>query len=896
MSPKLKKNSSMKLYGKNLPAYTGERLKMISFPLGGIGTGCIGLGGRGELREWEIFNGPNHDFRLPYTMPYIFCKQGRNKVAKVLERRILPPFHGTDGLWTGYLAGLPRLKEAIFVGTYPVARIFFQDEDLPVSVQLEAFNPMIPGNAEDSGIPAAILVYRLTNHTKARVSGSIAISMANGIGLCRRYEAVSAEGLGRNINTFRDSGKFRGLYMTTAKYPSDHFAYGTEALVTTASRVSYATHFDEVGWWDAAQKIWDDYSDDGRLDGPRTKYGPSEDGSTIYGMLSAEYDLKAGASSEIVFIITWSFPQHLATWQLPKSFKPLPVRNHYARKFPDAWKAARYVVNNFNRLRTETLQFEQALFSSSLPGCVLDAVSSQMSTIRTNTTLWLDSPKSEKSGRIFGFEGCGVNEGTCPMNTTHVWNYEQSLAHLYPSLERTMRLTEYEDMLHPNGAMSFRTTLPLGEGVPSFLKKLPAADGQCGTVIRAYRDWRISGDTNWLRRIWPGVKKSIRFAWKGFAKWDADKDGLLEGIQHNTYDIDFHGPNTMCGTLYLGALLAASEMAQALCENKTSEEFYTLFCSGREKYDQLLFNGEYYRQEVRELKKSCINISGGSTIQPGHPKYQFGYGCLSDQLLGQWAAHVAGLGYLLPKSHVKKAIEAVYKHNFKVDLSRHASIQRTYALNDEKGLLLCTWPQGKREKFPFPYSDEIWTGVEYQVAAHLIYEGFMKEGLRMVAAVRERHDGVRRNPWSEFECGDHYARAMSSWSLLLALSGQSYDGRQKRLTIKPELKSRDFKCIYTANDAYGIFEQKLKNGRLAISVCCLGGKVPLASLALSWPVVKASTKESNRRQVVAAVNGKTIVASITVENKQIEVMMEKLVKLSTGDSLTLTISSNKRRK
>ena len=102
----------------------------------------------------------------------------------------------------------------------------------------------------------------------------------------------------------------------------------------------------------------------------------------------------------------------------------------------------------------------------------------------------------------------------------------------------------------------------------------------------------------------------------------------------------------------------------------------------------------------------------------------------------------------------------------------------------------------------------------------------MKEGLRMVAAVRERHDGVRRNPWSEFECGDHYARAMSSWSLLLALSGQSYDGRQKRLTIKPELKSRDFKCIYTANDAYGIFEQKLKNGRLAISVCCLGGKVP----------------------------------------------------------------------
>ncbi len=869
------------LYGSELPAYFGESLRMVSFPLGGIGTGCIGLGGRGELRDWEIFNNPNLNFRPPYTMPYIFCRQGQHKIAKVLDRRLLPPYHASHGLPPENLSGLPRLDEAIFIGTYPVARIFFRDDELTASVQLEAFNPMIPGNADDSAIPAAILIYRLVNRTKQRVSGSVALSMSNEVGRSGG-DGKPAGG----VNAFRQAENFRGIYMSGRKHKKGRVGYGTQALVTLAPKVTCATDFDEVGWVDRGQKAWDDYSADGRLSGPTRRSAADTDKRTLIGMLAAEYDLRPGKAAEIVFVITWSFPHRLAPGRvLPEGTTRRPIRNHYAGKFPDAWRAARYVAENFERLRAETLRFERALFDSTLPGVVLDAVSSQMSTIRTNTTMWLDSPEDEPAGRIFAFEGCGPTEGCCPTNCTHVWNYEQALGHLYPSLERTMRLTDYQDNLHRSGAMVFRTTLPLRKGLPLWQPKVPAADGQFGTVVKVHREWRISGDDGFLKRLWPAVKQSVRFAWKGFAKWDADKDGMMEGIQHNTYDIDFHGPNTMCGSLYLAGLLAAREMAQAVGDTEAAEEFRSVYESGRKKYDKL-FNGEFYIQKVRRLKKG-EEYEGffGARFAAGRPKYQYGFGCLCDQLLGQWAAHVAGLGYVLSEEHVRKALGSIFRYNFRANLAEHQCCQRVYALDDEAGLVICTWPNGRREKFPFPYSDEVWTGIEYQVAAHMIYEGMIQEALVIVAAVRERHDGIRRNPWNEFECGDHYARAMSSWSLLLALSGQRYDGRTQTLAFQPALWPENFSCIYTASDAYGTVAQRFRRDTLEVRIDCLAGRVGLKSLEFTWP----RRRRPKNLQASAKLNGKALEAVVSAEGTCVRIALTDRVCLDREDVLTISL-------
>jgi uncharacterized protein (DUF608 family) len=242
-----------------------------------------------------------------------------------------------------------------------------------------------------------------------------------------------------------------------------------------------------------------------------------------------------------------------------------------------------------------------------------------------------------------------------------------------------------------------------------------------------------------------------------------------------------------------------------------ADEYARIYASGRARYDRELWNGEFYVQHVRmpephEVQKGRFPQRHPPAIREGEstPRYQYGPGCLSDQLLGQWLAHVVGLGHLLPADHVRTAARAIFRYNFRPTVAAHESCQRAYAVNDEACLLQCTWPRGGRPRYPFPYADECWTGAEYAVAGLLIYED--EAGLEIVRAVRARHDGVRRNPWDEFECGHHYARALSSWALLLALSGYRYSAPARRLAFAPRVSAGDFRCLFTAGTAWGTVE------------------------------------------------------------------------------------------
>jgi non-lysosomal glucosylceramidase len=260
------------------------------------------------------------------------------------------------------------------------------------------------------------------------------------------------------------------------------------------------------------------------------------------------------------------------------------------------------------------------------------------------------------------------------------------------------------------------------------------------------------------------AKKALVFAWiKG--GWDENRDGVAEGVQHNTYDVEFYGPNPLCGIWYLGALRAGEEMARAVGDSASAQEYRRLFENGKNWIDANLFNGEYYVQKVvgRRLEDIAKGLTGGSgAADPMAPDYQMGEACLVDQLLGQYMAHVCGLGYLLDPAHVRETLKSIFKYNYRADLSEHEAVQRVYALNDDAGVLVASYPSGKRPQIPFPYFAEVWSGLEYQLAAHLLFEDMPAGALTVVEAVRQRHDGERRNPWDEPECGHHYARAMSS--------------------------------------------------------------------------------------------------------------------------------------
>lgn len=843
--------------------FEGEALSQIAFPLGGIGTGTISLGGRGQLRDWEIFNRPNKGFSLPYTFFAVRAKEeGRNPLARVLESRLLPPYGNGHGSAVHTVPGLPRMREARFTGSYPFAHIDFLEPELPINIELKAFNPFIPLNDLDSGLPVAIFYFTLENNSEKEVEALLAVSLLNAIGfdgksdLARGCGTPDYSSFGNNLNELVKESSFSGIKMTSSRYPADDPRFGSMAVFTPAKDITY-----RLRWLRARerryflQNFWDEFRYGGRL-AEESDSEPSPDEETDMATLGINIKLSPHERSRVPIIITWYFPNMLKYWKLnPDEKRGQALRVYYATKFSDAWDVARYTIDNLSRLESETERFHNALFSSSLPSYVLDAVSSQVSTIRTTTCFRLSD------GNFYGFEGSSDGEGCCPLNCTHVWNYEQALAFLFPQLERTMRKVDFLANTDEKGEMVFRSILPLGSGRWNFK---PAADGQMGTIMRLYREWKFSGDTEFLSRLWPKAKTALEFAWRN---WDSNGDGLIEGEQHNTYDIEFYGPNTMVGTLYLGALKAAEEMARTLGEDTLAKNYYDLFEKGKERLDRELFNGEYYIQKYNPEKIT---------------KNQYGKGCLSDQLLGQWFAQIVGLGELLPKEHIRSALLSIFRYNWRKDFFTHSNCCRTYVLNDEKGLLLCSWPKGERPEFPFYFCDEVWTGIEYQVAAHLIYEGFLEEGLSMVKGLRERHDGMKRNPWNEPECGHHYVRAMASWSLLLALSGYSFNASKNSLGFNPRINPEDFKCFFSTNNGWGEFSQKIYQNSYIAKIKLLWGRTKIKSINLKIPEgynrrceVSATTKTGERKIPLTIKNGQFIFSEVIElgENEELSLII-----------------------
>jgi uncharacterized protein (DUF608 family) len=328
--------------------------------------------------------------------------------------------------------------------------------------------------------------------------------------------------------------------------------------------------------------------------------------------------------------------------------------------------------------------------------------------------------------------------------------------------------------------------------------------------MKVFREWRIGGDTEWLRRLWPKAKASLDYC---IATWDPGHKGWLEEPHHNTYDIEFWGPDGMCTSFYLGALTAAVAMGKALGEDVSA--YAALLEQGTKKTEAELFDGEYFIQQIEwknlraknplEVKSFAGDYSAEARalLEKEGPKYQYGKGCLSDGVLGSWLAAVCGAGQVLDPQKVASHLKAVHKYNLKRDLSAHANPQRpSYACGAEGGLLLCTWPKGGELSLPFVYSNEVWTGIEYQAASHLMLLGLVDEGLEIVRVARDRYDGRVRNPFNEYECGHWYARAMSSYALLQGLTGARYDAVEKVLWLQPSLKG-DFRSFFSTATGYG---------------------------------------------------------------------------------------------
>ena len=834
--------------------YQGRKTNEIAFPLGGIGTGCISVAGNGRLIDWEIFNRPNKGSFNGFSHFAIKAEQdGKTLDARVLNGDLHPPFTGQlnrpqyEAFGFGpprpSLTGLPHFRDVKFVGPYPIANLWFTDPTFPGRVLLTAFNPFIPLNDKDSGIPAAFFEIEITNPTYDPITYTVAGTLANPLPAANRHRIVQEGG-----NTF--------LHLTSEGVASTDTAYGDLTLATDAREVNGQTFWYRGSWNDNLEVFWRDFIAPGPFR-DRT-YEEDKAGKDNHGTLAARITLRPGASKRIRFVIAWNFPNCANTWNTGSAERaaalgiPNTWQNYYATQWEDSRASASYSLEHWSRLFSDTHKFQTTLEASSLPPAVLDAVTANLSILKSPTVLRLGD------GTVYGWEGCHPSAGCCEGSCTHVWNYAQSLPFLFPALERTMREADYRYNLMPDGGMPFRMQIPLGVPHQPENAHRPCADGQFGGVLKTYRDWKISGDTEWLRTLWPGVKASIEFAWSPNNKdqWDPEKTGVLWGRQHHTLDMELFGPSSWLTGFYLAALKAGAEIAEALGEPDTAEEYRALFSRGKEWVDQNLFDGEYYGQRIdlgdRALVEKFDALNYWSE-EHAEIKYQIGDGCAIDQVLAQWHADLYGLEEIFDPEQNKKALAALFQHNFKKPMRDFYNPWRVFCLNDEAGIIMADWPEGRRKPaIPLTYAQETMNGFEYAAAIQMIQHGLVQEGTTLVEAIRQRYDGEKRNPWNEFECGSNYARSMASYALLNAFSGFTFDGVTHSIGFHPiHVQAGAFRCFWSIEGAWGEF--LLKPGRAEIRV--LYGELSLRRLSLP---IQAIDVTMNRRVVEFDVDDGTV--------------------------------------
>jgi non-lysosomal glucosylceramidase len=785
-----------------LKKYDQEHVCKIALPIGGIGTGTISFGGRGNFQDMEIMNRPAKGYDPKGNLFFtLFTDINGKKDLRLLEGPI--PFYLYEGAFGAVTAngGFPRFDEATFEAAYPFGQVNLNSSHVPLEVKVKSFNPLIPGDIDNSSIPMAVIDIELTNTSGKEVTFSVCGSMQNFIG----EDGSDGKAL-NNKNSYLSKDGLNGILYTSEGVGQQLEQWGEMSLVCASQgKISYRTSWLPERWGTSLLDFWDDLYADGQLSNRDDDITDKPMASLAVGDV-----ILAGETKTIRFLLTWYFPNR-------KAWSSVTLKNFYTIKYNGAWDVAAQTLPCLKKLEDKTIEFVNAFCKTDLPEEVKEAALFNISTLRTQTCFRLSD------GNFFAWEGCGNKSGSCFGNCTHVWNYETATAFLFGDLAKTMRKVEFSKATTDDGIMSFRVKLPYEE-IPQFMKV--AADGQMGCIMKLYREWHLSGDNAFLKSLYPKAKAALSYAWKK-GGWDANQDGVMEGVQHNTMDVEYYGPNPQMTIWYLGALRAMEEMASYMKDKEMAGKCRRLFKNGSKWTDENLFNGEYYIHKIEIPEKEDIpaeQLIGMGATDYGNPDYQLGEGCLIDQLVGQYMAHVCGLGYLVNKDHVGKTLQSIMKYNYQPDLSNHFNCMRSFALGNESALLMASYPKTRPEN-PFPYFTEVMTGFEYTAAVGMLYEEQIDNGVKCIRNIRARYDGKKRNPFNEAECGHHYGRAMASWSALLALSGFHYSGINKTMsfTSKPG--------TYFWSNGYAWGTSKVDGNKLIINV--LHGKIEFSGITLS---------------------------------------------------------------
>jgi non-lysosomal glucosylceramidase len=572
-----------------------------------------------------------------------------------------------------------------------------------------------------------------------------------------------------------------------------------------------------------------------------------------------DLQLKPGHFTTVDFLIAWHFPNYGEAHHELYAMKGFEnFKRHYAKRFKDASEVAEYFIKNEKRLVGDATLWVDTWYDSTLPYWFLERTLLPTGCLQTQTAHRFDN------GRFYGWEGIYCCAGTCQ----HVWNYAQAVGRLFPELERdTRERVDYGIAFQPDGTLWYRAES----------HQQIAHDGQAGTILRTWREHTTSLDEQFLRRNWPKIKKSI----ERLIADDKGRDGILDGWQYNTLDAAWYGEISWISSLYLAALQAGKAMATDMGDESFKAELNEIIQKGRKNIPDRLFNGEYFIQ-----KRDPAHLEA-----PGS-----GIGCHIDQVFGESYLHQVGLEPLLDRHKVRTALKSLWKYNFVPDagayrkkISKYIPGGRWYAMDREAGLLMTTFPKGGVEDAPgkgnpnwmVGYFNECMNGFEYQVAAHMIAEGMVDEGLAIVKSLEDRYHESKRNPYNEIECSDHYSRSMAAYGCFLTACGFAYHGPKGILRFAPKISPENFKAAFTTAKGWGSFSHRIVKNQIEVDLELKWGKLKLNELQIELPVPRTiSTLQA------AKLNGKSIGVTYTANH---EIMrFKKPVQMKTGDVLRAT--------
>lgn len=814
-----------------------DTLKYIGMPVGGISCGTVYLNGDGRLFVWDIFN-QHHEgvvaqqCRTPDWLGDRKYKLKQKK--KVVSERdganyINPPtpdkfpnffrqgFSLNDGTKERSLDSM-GWDHVSFLGKWPVGSVDFSSDDAELKVGLKAFSPFIPLNVKDSSYPATIMEYTVQNVGKKPRRVTISSVLENPIG---HYSKLNEFRTTKPLKGVGLSGFQHGLELPEAKAEQQkNLDVGTMALVYLGSAKSSSS---------------------------------LEDGT-----LSATQVVEAGESKTFRFLISWHMPNVNAK---VKRSAGEEVRRFYAKTFEDAAAVAKHVAAHYTRLEQQTDLWVKTWYDSSLPQWFMDRAIIPLDTLQTANCYLLENKEGQM--QFWAWEGIGACPGTC----THVWHYAQAMARVFPSLERNLReVTDYAMAMQKDGKVPFR------------IHKHWAWDGQCGTVLRSYREHLMSADDQFLSRNWEKIKLATTFLIE-FDKNDNDGyNGIPNGKLHMTLDADWYGKVHELCSLYLAALRAGEEMAKVVGDDSFEALCRQTYEMGRTNIEEL-FNGEFYIHEE----------------DPAHPDVIGpGKGCYIDQVMGQFWGFQVGLGRIHDEGHIRSSLNSLWKYNFLTDMGPFRARfpeGRFYSVPGDGGMLICTWPKGGlkesyRDGWQFMYFNETQSGYEHQVAAHMVAEGtpeLVQKGLAVMRAIHDRYAPHKRNPYNEIECSDHYARAMASYGTFLSACGFEYDGPKGRIGFNPRIGADDFKAPFTSAEGWGTFAQHRSASGLKATLEMKYGQLQLQELEVVIPSNQVA------KECVVRCRGEAVQATLGGDGHKVAMVLKERLTLQAGDQLEVLI-------